>query len=65
MDPKVGFGQTGDIDAALRGNPGLCGALDDGVLRTCQRAALAHRLFRVRMLPKLQVCVWTRVRRCC
>jgi hypothetical protein len=52
-------GPEGDLAAALQG---LTAAEQqqqqqgaDGVLRTCWRAALAHRVYRQRLLPPLKV----------
>lgn len=56
MQPDKGFAEEGDVEGALQGfapqatRPGL-----DGVTAACARAALAHRLFSRRLLPRLRV----------
>lgn len=55
MKPKYGFAQEGDAEAVLDGFGTAGGMGTDGVVAACCRAALAHKLFTSRLLPRLQV----------
>lgn len=57
FNPDAGFAAAGDEEAALHGlmQPGQQQGAADGVVRACFRAAMAHKLWRDRLLPRVKV----------
>jgi hypothetical protein len=59
MQPDKSFAEEGDVEGALQGfGPQTAAAVPaglDGVTAACARAALAHRLYSRRLLPRLRV----------
>jgi hypothetical protein len=55
MQAEYGFAQEGDVATAVQGLGTAGAAGTDGVAQACRRAAMAHRLYCKRLLPRLKV----------